>query len=102
MGIVSGRGLEDLKGMVRLPGLLYAGTGGLELELEGAVRIPEGGERARHVMENLAATLCAALEPYSGAWVERKSLGLTLHYRSVVPGQVEEPFSTLNKNTKPP
>src|SRR5262249_9743352 len=35
VGIISGRNLTDLRHLVGLPGLYYAGTGGLELDLKG-------------------------------------------------------------------
>ncbi len=35
VGILSGRTIQDLKEMVDLPGLCFAGTGGLELEIHG-------------------------------------------------------------------
>src|SRR5262245_48483918 len=35
VGVLSGRKLDDLQEMVALPGLYYAGTNGLELELRG-------------------------------------------------------------------
>ena len=40
VGVVSGRGLDDLIGMVGLEGLSYGGSTGLELELAGERRIP--------------------------------------------------------------
>lgn len=40
VGVISGRGLDDLIGMVGLEGLSYGGSTGLELELAGERRIP--------------------------------------------------------------
>src|SRR5579864_6206731 len=37
VGIISGRELDDLKRMVGLPGLFYAGSSGLECDLRGEI-----------------------------------------------------------------
>lgn len=85
VGIISGRELEDLKGMVNLPGLFYAGTSGLEIEYQGeVVRHPLVAHSTRMVNE-VAEVLDSALRGFPGGWVERKHFGLTVHYREVNP-----------------
>src|ERR1700758_5640233 len=34
-GVISGRSLDDLKRMVNVPGMCFAGTSGLEIEYDG-------------------------------------------------------------------
>src|SRR5262245_17439172 len=42
LGVVSGRALSDLRGMVKLDGVYYAGTGGIEVDLLGHTLTPPG------------------------------------------------------------
>jgi trehalose 6-phosphate synthase/phosphatase len=80
--IVSGRALSDVRAMVGVPNLVYAGNHGLEIEGPGMVpfRHPDLAhyvERARRLAPELTA-ICI-----EGAWVEEKGASLTLHYRGV-------------------
>ncbi|TMA33866.1 MAG: bifunctional alpha,alpha-trehalose-phosphate synthase (UDP-forming)/trehalose-phosphatase [Deltaproteobacteria bacterium] len=80
--IVSGRALADVRAMVGVPQLVYAGNHGLEIEGPGMnpFRHPDlahYAERAGRLAPELAA-LCD-----DGAWVEEKGATLTLHYREL-------------------
>jgi trehalose-phosphatase len=85
VGVLSGRALADVKAKVGLPGLYYAGTCGLELDLRGVVVTHPGAETGRPLLEGLARRLRDLADDYPGAWVEEKRYGLTLHYRRVAP-----------------
>jgi trehalose-phosphatase len=90
VGILSGRALEDLKAMVGLEGLYYAGTVGMELDLRGhRVAHPQSEQMAR-LMARIAGLLNTVVQDYPGAWLENKELGLTVHYRQTNPGQRAE------------
>lgn len=83
VGVLSGRTLGDLKERVDLPGLDYAGTGGLEWETGGRYSVhPEAPAKAP-----LIRSAVEALEPvvakFPGAWIERKPLAITVHFRAV-------------------
>jgi len=83
LGILSGRQLDELKALVRLPKLYLAGTGGLDLDLRGTrVEHPQAG-RAAALMRQLAARFARELPAYQGAWLEEKRLGLAVHYRQL-------------------
>jgi trehalose 6-phosphate phosphatase len=83
LGILSGRQLDELKALVRLPGLYLAGTGGLELDLGGTrVEHPQA-ERVAALIVRLAVRLEKEVAVYQGAWLERKRLGLAVHYRQL-------------------
>jgi trehalose-phosphatase len=90
VGILSGRMLDDLKTMVGLPGLYYAGNSGLELELDGARIIPPGAAQASALIADLAAHLDKIAAQHAGAWVENKRLGLALHYRAIDRKQIPD------------
>ncbi len=82
VGVVSGRGLDDLIGMVGLEGLSYGGSTGLELELAGERRIPAEALDHRALLESLGAAFEQRLAD-TGAWVEKKPFGFTIHYRQL-------------------
>ncbi len=77
---VSGRALADLRRLVPVPGLLYAGNHGLELDDGSGPRLADGLEPFG---ADLAA-LRAELEPVAvavGAWLEDKGgITFTLHF----------------------
>jgi trehalose-phosphatase len=90
VGIVSGRGLVDLRHLVALPNLYYAGTGGLEMDLPGKRVIHPRVETQRRLLTTIWEVLEVVVRDYRGAWVEDRRFGLTLHYRQVAPPQLEE------------
>jgi trehalose 6-phosphate phosphatase len=89
VGVVSGRGLDDLIGMVGLEGLSYGGSTGLELELAGERRIPTEALESRALLDALRAASEIGLTAYPGAWVENKPFGFTVHYRQLAPDRIE-------------
>jgi trehalose 6-phosphate synthase/phosphatase len=80
VAIVSGRSLADIRKIVGLDALTYAGNHGLEIAgpgLEAYEHEDLGYYRER--LERLARELDDVAIP--GAWVERKGASLTFHYR---------------------
>ncbi|HEY7314333.1 MAG TPA: trehalose-phosphatase [Gemmataceae bacterium] len=88
VGILSGRALDDLQRMVGLPGLYYAGTSGLELDLAGNRLIHPRASDVQALLREVTQLVQGMVTNYPGAWVECKPLGLTLHYRGVNPDQI--------------
>lgn len=88
VGVISGRALADVQAMVRVEGMYYAGTSGIEIDLRGQRLCPPGVELAMAPLDQLAGRLDAVAARYAGAWLEQKPFGLTLHYRGVEPGRV--------------
>ncbi|MFO1372633.1 MAG: trehalose-phosphatase [Candidatus Competibacteraceae bacterium] len=89
VGVVSGRALDNLIGMVGLAGLCFGGTCGLELDLCGARTIPTAAFQSRELIDALIDTVEARLPPYPGTWVEKKPFGMTIHYRQVAHDQIQ-------------
>ncbi|HRD66014.1 MAG TPA: trehalose-phosphatase [Candidatus Competibacter sp.] len=89
VGVVSGRALDDLMAMVGLPGLYFGGTWGLELNLRGERIVTADISQPNQSILDLIAALEATLPSYPGAWVEKKRLGLTIHYRQVSADRAE-------------
>src|SRR5262249_25256568 len=88
-GVISGRGLTDLRHLVGLPDVSYAGASGLELELHGKLLIHPRAEAQRGMVAEIVHGLAQAAMDFKGAWVEDKRLALTLHYRQVAQEQRE-------------
>ena len=79
--IISGRAIEDLYKRIRLDGLIYAGNHGLEI-LGRQFRFVEPAAMAsREALERLSDELALELAPIAGAFVERKGLTSSVHYR---------------------
>ena len=87
VGLVSGRGLADLMGMVDLPGLIYAGNHGLEITGPGLEFIHPAADEWRAELAGLVKALEDRLGGYEGALVEGKGLTLSVHYR-LTPGEL--------------
>ncbi len=84
VAILSGRDLADLREMVPLDGLVYAGSHGFDVDapedLGGRIR---QGEEFTDVIAAARARLKEAVAPIPGAWVEEKAFAVTLHFRQV-------------------
>jgi alpha,alpha-trehalase len=89
VAIISGRDLRDLKQMVKLDGLVYAGSHGFDVdapeELGGRVR---RGEEFADALAAARARLKEAVAPIPEAWVEDKAFAVTLHFRQVADDDV--------------
>jgi trehalose-phosphatase len=88
VAVVSGRALEDVRALVGLPELIYAGCHGLQV-LGGGLEFchplaARSGPDMRHVAERLAARLGRV----AGVEVEDKGLSVAVHFRLAPPEQV--------------
>ena len=83
VGIISGRSLSELKSMVAIEGIYYAGNHGLEIEGPGLKFVSQSAELARATIKDLTRQLSAALDSIAGVIVEDKGLSLSVHYRLV-------------------
>jgi trehalose-phosphatase len=84
LGVISGRGLDDLEGMVGLEDVYYAGVTGLEVELVGGTRFRHpAATQAVVTMSQVLERLEAVVVDLPGAWIENKQIGLTAHFRQL-------------------
>jgi len=81
--IVSGRALGDVRKLVGLRGLIYAGNHGLELAGPKIRYVNPRAKGARPFLGRLARRLRRELRATPGAVVENKGLSLTIHFRKV-------------------
>lgn len=83
VGVVSGRSLANLDRHLGVPGLALSGTSGLEIRVGGRRLVPPGNRRWQGRVADVAARMVPAISGYRGAWVEKKPLGVALHYRAL-------------------
>lgn len=80
VAVLSGRALADIKKRVGLPGVYYAGNHGLQIDGPGLQWThPHANELSRASWRPLEDDL----KSIPGALVERKQLGMAIHYRKV-------------------
>ena len=101
VGIISGRQLAELRSMVAIDGIYYAGNHGLEIEGPGLSYVNPQAESARTLMKDLAGRLAAALDSVDGIIIEDKGLSLSLHYRLVKEGEVNMVVETFKRIISP-
>lgn len=83
LGIISGRSLRNLKNIVGVKDIIYAGNHGLEIEGPGIKFEIRISPRSKSAMRNIADELSKRLSGIKGALIEDKGLTLSIHYRLV-------------------
>lgn len=81
VAIVTGRAAADVARRLRAPGVRIVGVHGLEEKFGRRVRAMPDAEAARRTVEDAAVVLERRLSSHEGVHVERKGLGLAVHYR---------------------
>lgn len=93
VGVISGRGAEDVRQRVGVPGLVYYGNHGFEKLYRGKVIIPEAVMPYQSALAQAAAEVQQELLP--GMMLEDKGVTLTIHYRQLAVS--EEALSGFDK-----
>jgi len=101
VGIVSGRALIDLKEIIGIDGIIYAGNHGLEIEGFGTNFLEPIAEEVRPFFQILSQVLTTTLRGIRGVLVEDKGLSLSVHYRSVDETEEDRVRDAFNKVTNP-
>ena len=83
LGVISRRALEDVRGRVGMEGVLYAGSGGLELELAGVRKTFPVLNAITDLMDGIRRRLRPLVESFRGAWIEKKPGCLSIHHRAL-------------------
>lgn len=89
VGVVSGRSLVWLRKRLGLPAAICVGNHGLEIKGRGVAFVHPAARRGTARMRALARKLNRALRGLPGAWVEEKTLSISVHWRGVRPPDVE-------------
>lgn len=87
MALISGRELADLKKQAGLPGLIYAGNHGFEIEAGGRRWVHPAAKKFVRQLPALKARLERELRR-PGVFIEDKGLSLSVHYRRLPAGQL--------------
>ncbi|HYH66314.1 MAG TPA: trehalose-phosphatase [Urbifossiella sp.] len=85
VGVVSGRSLDSVRGLVDLPGLRYAGSGGMHLHLGDEEVVDPMLSAFDAIADALVTALSVPVKWFPGAWVERKPGCLSVHFRRLSP-----------------
>jgi alpha,alpha-trehalase len=91
LAIISGRDLEDVRRMVGVDGIAYAGSHGFDVSLPGQRR-RDTAERSRFkkALDDAEGELREGLTGVTGVRLERKAFGLAVHYRNVDKDRVDD------------
>ena len=81
VAILSGRDLDDVRAMVGVDRLVYAGSHGFDIA--GPDTTAQRATEYLSDLEQAGAELEEDLEGIDGAWVERKRFALAVHFRQV-------------------
>ncbi|HOW60000.1 MAG TPA: trehalose-phosphatase [Candidatus Omnitrophota bacterium] len=81
MAIISGRGLEDIKHRVGIPGIIYAGNHGLEIEGIRMKGVHPSALAFKSIVKKLIHRLEHAYAFFPEVLVEDKTYSVSVHYR---------------------
>ncbi|MFC1964441.1 trehalose-phosphatase [Chloroflexota bacterium] len=101
VGIISGRSLSEVKAMVGIEGIYYAGNHGLEIEGPGLNFVSPEAEAAQATIKDLVGRLSAKLGGIEGVIIEDKGLSLGVHYRLVKEGEENQAAEVFRRITSP-
>ncbi|MDP8276069.1 MAG: trehalose-phosphatase [Candidatus Euphemobacter frigidus] len=100
--IISGRSLTEIRDLVGLPGLIYAGNHGLELEGPSLRFLHPDGRSARPILTELLKCLEEELRGIDGVQVEDKGLTISVHFRRVDENNLDRTLRIIETITKDP
>lgn len=81
VAIVSGRDLQDIRNLVAIDGLLYAGSHGFDISgPDGDLELQQGADYLP-ALEQAEKTLANALVKIPGIQIERKKFAIAVHFR---------------------
>ena len=83
LAVISGRDLGDVNARVGVPGAVYAGCHGLQIDGPGIAFSHPDALAQQRTVRALGAELMRQAEGIEGMRVETKRLGITVHYREV-------------------
>ena len=91
VAIISGRDLKDVRTMVGIENITYAGSHGFDIATpDGQCQDLEQGKNFLPALDRAEAELPEMLQDIPGAWVERKRFAIAVHYRMVDRSKLKE------------
>jgi trehalose 6-phosphate phosphatase len=101
VGIVSGRPLSEVRSLVGVEEVYYAGNHGFEIEGPGLKFIHPAAQAAQPKIHKLLRQLSAKLADVEGVIIEDKGLSLSIHYRLVSRSDEEMAAEIFRRVTSP-
>jgi trehalose-phosphatase len=101
LAIISGRELKDVKNIVGLKNIIYAGNHGLEIEGPKIKFESHVSPRSKSVMRDIYENLISNFSRIKGVLIEDKGLAISVHYRLVDAKNMHEFLSIFFEITKP-
>ena len=85
IGVISGRALSEIKAMVGIEGIYYAGNHGLEIGGPGLGYVNPVARAGAPLMKEISHQLSEKLSGIAGVIIQDKVLSISVHYRLVKP-----------------
>jgi len=101
VAIISGRALSDIKGLVGLKDIIYAGNHGLEIEGPKIKFESQVSPRLKSIIRHIYEDAVSKLSKIKGVLIEDKGLTISVHYRLVDKKDVQRFLSIFNEITDP-
>jgi trehalose-phosphatase len=101
LAIISGRSLNDIKGLVGLKDIIYAGNHGLEVEGPKIKFESHVSPRLKSVIRHIYEDVVSKLSKIKGVLIEDKGLTISVHYRLVDEKNIQEFLRIFNEITDP-
>ena len=102
VAIISGRELNDVRNLVQIPHIYYAGNHGFELRHpDGTETVLEDVKKYPPLLDRIETSLQPLRTSYPGVIIERKRFSLAVHYRCEerVDPPLEHPIRTVTQFT---
>lgn len=98
VGIISGRDLDDVRQMIGIEGLWYAGSHGFDLMTpDGTRREVPAALDAEAALDRAAKHLRDQIHQIHGAWVEQKRFAVAVHFRQTPDELIDELASIVSE-----
>jgi trehalose 6-phosphate phosphatase len=94
--------MRELKAMVGIEGIYYAGNHGLEIEGPGLNYMTPAAGTTRPLMKELAGQLAVSLADIDGVILQDKGLSISIHYRLVARGEERTVTDIVHRLTTVP
>jgi trehalose-phosphatase len=97
VAIVSGRGLEDVRGRVHIEDIYYAGSHGFEIAgPKGLYKVYGPAQTFLAALDQAETALREQLRDVAGAQVERKRFAIAVHFRGVKEADIHRVTTMVN------
>jgi len=90
VGIISGRGREDVERLVQIPGLYFAGSHGFDIKGPGIAMTPPEVDTLLPILQKAYLNLKKETQGIEGCLIENKKYSLAIHYRLTAPKAVPQ------------